>query len=293
METVLTCPVCGENQFKPYVSCKDYLVSKQDFTIEECTTCKFRLTNPRPDKGSIDRYYQSEEYVSHNDQSRGLVNSVYKVVRNYTLNTKLNLINRLNEKQGRILDVGCGTGTFLETCKAGGWQIDGIEPDSTARSAAEQKLQIAIKSGLEELADKPLFNVITLWHVLEHIPDLNDTIQQLYKLLDPAGTLVIAVPNSNSYDAQYFKEFWAAYDLPRHLHHFTYNPIKALFGKHNFQLVSTKPMVFDAYYIAMLSTRYQTGKTDYLKSLRLGFTSNSKASKSGEWSSLIYIFKKM
>lgn len=272
--------------------CKDYLVSSEKFTIDQCQTCGFRFTNPRPDKTSIGSYYKSEQYVSHNDESSGLINTAYRLVRNHTLQSKLTLINKLNGGKGQLLDVGCGTGAFLDTCKQAGWQVSGMEPDQDARAIAQKKLNADIQPSLESLSGKQPVDIITLWHVLEHIPNLNETIPQLNNLLDPKGTLLIAVPNSDSYDAQYFKEYWAAYDVPRHLHHFTPSTIEVLFKKHGLTLVDKKPMVFDAFYIAMLSTRYMTGKTDYLKSVRIGLASNNHAKQTGNSSSLIYLFQK-
>ena len=292
METVNKCPICGNNTFKPFLVCEDHLVSNQNFTIQQCQKCGFRLTNPRPGADSISSYYKSEQYVSHNDESSGLVNIVYRLVRNYTLRSKLNLINEVNKGTGRILDIGCGTGAFLESCRVGEWHVTGMEPDADARLIATKKLQADIKPGINELAGEEPFDVITLWHVLEHIPNLNETIPKLNKLLADGGTLLIAVPNSDSYDAQYFKQYWAAYDVPRHLHHFTPSSIELLFKEHDFFLADTKPMMFDAFYIAMLSTRYKTGKADYLKSVRIGLRSNKESKRTGNFSSLIYLFKK-
>jgi len=292
LETVNNCPTCGNSSFAAFLVCKDYLVSHKDFTIQQCEQCGFRLTNPRPDASSIGAYYKSDQYISHNDQSRGLINTAYRLVRNYTLRSKLNLINKLNGKEGKLLDVGCGTGAFLEICQTNNWTVAGMEPDPDARTIAQTKLQIDIKTEISELAGTGPFNIITLWHVLEHVPDLNQTISQLYNLLDQKGTLLIAVPNSASYDAEYFKEFWAAYDVPRHLYHFTPATIEPLFKKHGFNLGGTRPMVFDAFYIAMLSTKYQSGQTNYIKSIQVGLTSNTKAKQTGNSSSLIYLFNK-
>ena len=293
LETVKQCPICGNTTFDQFLVSKDYLVSEQNFAIQQCQRCSFRLTNPRPDANSIGSYYKSDQYVSHNDESSGLINTTYRLVRNYTLRSKLSLIKKLNGGHpGTILDVGCGTGAFLESCQAGGWQITGMEPDDDARAICAKKLQAEIKPDLKVLTGEQLFNIITLWHVLEHIPTLNETIPQLYKLLAEQGTLLIAVPNSDSYDARTFEQYWAAYDVPRHLHHFTPSTIEPLFKKHGFKLVGQRPMPFDAFYIAMLSTRYQTGKTDYLKSMKVGLSSNAEAKRTGNYSSLIYLFKK-
>jgi 2-polyprenyl-3-methyl-5-hydroxy-6-metoxy-1,4-benzoquinol methylase len=293
LEAVTECPICDNKEFKPYLTCNDYLVSNEKFVIQECSGCGFRLTNPRPDDKSIGNYYKSENYISHNDRSGGLINSIYRIVRNYTLGSKIRLITKLNRGEGKLLDVGCGTGSFLESCKSNGWQITGVETDATVRTLAQEKLRVQIHLNLNEVPNDEPFDIITLWHVLEHIPNLNDAVERLSMLLAPNGTLLIAVPNSNSYDANYFRECWAAYDVPRHLYHFTPPTIEKLFRKHELQLIETKPMVFDAFYIAMLSTRYQSGRTNYLKSLQAGMLSNTKARKTGNSSSLIYIVKKL
>lgn len=291
LELVESCPVCGNRVFDPFLVCEDYLVSHKEFAIQQCRQCSFRLTNPRPDSSSVGSYYKSDQYISHNDKSGGLVNSVYRLVRNYTLQSKLKLINTLNKGAGSILDVGCGTGAFLETCKVGGWTVTGMEPDLDVSALASKKLNAHVHTSLDTLVGHSQFDIITLWHVLEHIATLNEAIDQLRQLTSDKGTLLIAVPNSNSYDATYFKQYWAAYDAPRHLHHFVPSTIQTLFDKHGFVLVGKKPMMFDAFYITMLSLNYQN-KSDYLKSVKIGLKSNAEGKRTGNYSSMIYIFKK-
>ncbi|GAB3501411.1 hypothetical protein GCM10027341_28210 [Spirosoma knui] len=168
----------------------------------------------------------------------------------------------------------------------------GMEPDSDAREKAIDKLQIPVQASLEDIGDTQSYDIISLWHVLEHIADLEKAIVKLHSLLSKNGTLLIAVPNSASYDAMHFQQYWAAYDVPRHLYHFTPSTIQPLFNKYGFKLVDKKPMLFDAFYIAMLSTQYQTGKTDYVKSVQVGVQSNLKAGRSGQYSSITYLFRK-
>lgn len=292
LETIGTCPVCKGTSFSPFLSCKDYLISNKTFGIQACDQCGFRMTNPRPDKASIGQYYKSDAYISHNDSGGGgVIDTIYKSVRSFTLRSKLALINSLVKQPGHLLDVGCGTGSFLETCQAANWRVTGMEPDDDARRIAGEKLKLEIADSLNNVPANR-YDIITLWHVLEHIADLELTVAQFHNLLSDTGSLLIAVPNSDSHDAKVFGAYWAAYDVPRHLHHFTPATIKPLLEQGGFKLVDQKPMPFDAFYISMLSTRYQTGRTNYLKSVRTGLQSNMNARKTGNWSSLIYIFRK-
>lgn len=292
METLTNCPVCQQSTFKQFLNCKDHLISNETFSIQQCINCGFRFTNPRPEAKNIGQYYKSAEYISHNDEGAGVIATVYRLVRSYTLSQKQQLIKNLNGKTGTVLDVGCGTGAFLQTCQEAGWDVTGTEPDTDAGRIASQKLKTEIWSDISLLDETKRFDVITLWHVLEHITNLTEAITKLYPLLNDQGTLVIAVPNSDSYDAQYYKSDWAAYDVPRHLYHFTPSTINTLFSTHGFKVVGQKPMLFDAFYIGLLSTRYQTGKTDYLKSIQIGLQSNRQAIKTGNASSNIYLLKK-
>jgi 2-polyprenyl-3-methyl-5-hydroxy-6-metoxy-1,4-benzoquinol methylase len=290
-EVLQHCPVCEQTAFKPFLECTDYLVTKQKFIIQVCTNCDFRFTNPRPNAESLGDYYQSADYISHNDKGGGLINRIYRIVRNYTLKTKLDLINKLHPMKGKLLDVGCGTGLFLDTCKKGGWTISGIEPDAKAREVATDRLAVDITAEISQANPDPV-DIITLWHVLEHVPDLHETLTELNKRLTVGGTLLLALPNSNSSDAVHYQEHWAAYDIPRHLSHFTPKTITQLVSQFGFHLQETKPMYFDAFYIAMLSTKYQSGSTKLFESFIEGVKSNFKARQSGNYSSLIYIFKK-
>ena len=303
-ETLPTCPVCNSAETEKYLQCKDFTVSKEIFSLVNCMSCSFIFTNPRPAENEIGKYYQSAEYVSHSDTKKGLINRLYHTVRKITLGNKLQLINRLhNNKAGKLLDVGCGTGYFISHCKENNWNVTGVEVDANARKMAEERLSPSTKaqgklgegehiySWLNDVKENE-FDIITLWHVLEHVHDLNAYLEALKKLLKNSGKLIIAVPNAASFDAGHYKEYWAAYDVPRHLYHFTPDTIGRLFKKHNLKLEQTLPMKFDAYYVSMLSEKYKTGKTNYLNVLINGFRSNSKASGNGQYSSLIYVVSK-
>ncbi|QNF32675.1 class I SAM-dependent methyltransferase [Adhaeribacter swui] len=289
------CPICNKESFKNFMVVKDNSVSKESFVIVQCDNCGFKFTNPRPDEASIGQYYQSEEYISHTNKATSITNQAYKLVRTYTIKQKVDLINRLSAK-GAILDYGCGTGNFLAACKKNGWQVQGYEPSELARAQAEELLtqKILNASIALETIPKESFQVITLWHVLEHIHTLNDTFKKLVQLTKPEGKLIIAVPNADSHDAQVYRENWAAYDVPRHLYHFNQATMKRFLKKHKIELTEVIPMKFDAYYVSLLSEKYKSGNTAIVKSVLTGLKSNNHASKNAnDYSSLIYVGKKI
>jgi len=291
MELLKNCPICGSEKFDLYISGKDYFLTGESFNIVKCSVCGFRFTNPRPKAEDLGKYYESSEYISHSDSHKGLFASVYQLVRKYTLGRKLAMISRYQEK-GEILDIGCATGQFLHFMAEHGWKTTGIEPDEKTRAYAisEYGLQVYPQEQLTVFA-KSTFDVITMWHVLEHVSELNGRVEQLKNLLSPLGTLVIAVPNCESYDAKKYKDFWAGYDLPRHLYHFTKPDIKMLFEKHGFTIVNILPMKFDAFYVSLLSEKYKSGKMRWMPALWNGFWSNLKSGGKSGHSSLIYILK--
>jgi 2-polyprenyl-3-methyl-5-hydroxy-6-metoxy-1,4-benzoquinol methylase len=292
MESLQACLVCDNESFTTYLTCTDHFLSQEAFTICKCDKCGFLFTNPRPSAVELPAYYKSPEYISHSNSRKGLQNTLYQLVRKYTLGRKYKLIRHYKHK-GRILDIGCATGEFLNYFKNRQWETFGIEPDEQARKMgiSNYSLRIEDEDYLQKLPEAS-FDVITMWHVLEHVPLLNERIAQLRRLLSPNGILLIAVPNPASQDAKFYKSFWAAYDVPRHLYHFTQTTIKIIFSKHGFELVQKTPMKFDSYYVSILSQKYKNAKNGFLSGLLSGFVSNIAANRSGEYSSLIYAFRK-
>jgi 2-polyprenyl-3-methyl-5-hydroxy-6-metoxy-1,4-benzoquinol methylase len=286
------CPVCKSETFNSFLDCKDYTVSKETFSIVSCKACGFKFTNPIPELTNLGNYYKSEDYISHSNTKKGLISQLYHLVRNFTLKQKLKLVAN-HVSRGTVLDYGCGTGMFLNTCQNAGWEAYGMEPDSGARKIAEEmqirvfgdKNELLLNLGLTKL------NAITLWHVLEHVTDLPETLHFFKEQLSKEGVLIIAVPNHQSYDAQFYGKFWAAYDVPRHLYHFDKDSMERLLGSYGFKLIETKPMKFDSFYVSMLSEKYKTGSINYFKAFYRGFVSNLKARASLNNSSLIYVFK--
>ena len=286
------CPFCESENTRSYLKLKDYFLSQEDFEILECDNCKLLFTTPRPDKFVIGNYYKSEDYLSHNEHKKGLVPWIYNQVKKVNIRNKYKIACK-DFTNAKLLDFGCGVGDFLHYAQQNGCEITGCDMSEDARKYASEKLGKTIVSP-EEIFALPdsTFDVITMWHVLEHIDNLRFQTEQLHRLLKDNGRLVIAVPNYKSYDAQYYKDKWAAYDVPRHLNHFHKESLQNIFAG-SFELETIHPMKWDAYYISMMSEKY-IGKGNYfIKGILTGWKSNCKARKTGEYSSLIYVFHKI
>jgi 2-polyprenyl-3-methyl-5-hydroxy-6-metoxy-1,4-benzoquinol methylase len=286
--------VCGKSEFRNKLVVEDKSVSKESFAIVQCVGCSFQFTNPRPGVADIGRYYESDEYVSHNSGAQGVINQAYKVARFFTMRRKVALLNKIAPRKGKVLDYGCGTGHFLAACRSNGWQVAGLEPNPRAREEATHRVGQPI--GTDDLGgfSAESFDAITLWHVLEHVHSLTDTLKQLISLLKPDGVLIIAVPNVESFDAQHYRQDWAAYDVPRHLYHFSPKTMTQLLKKHKLVVRETLPLPLDAYYVSMLSEKHRAERRGGLLSvLKAGYKSNQYASEhEGQYSSLIYVAAK-
>ena len=290
LRNIEKCPVCGGESQRAFLEATDHNVSNDQFKIVECGACSFRFTNPIPTEETIGEYYKSENYVSHSGTKKGLVNRVYHIVRSRAIKQKEALASAYS-KEKTILDIGCGTGDFLGHCKSKNWRTLGLEPDQSARKIALENNDIEAK-GLNHLyeIEAKSFDVISMWHVLEHVYNLNEDIEQYKKVLKEDGTLIIAVPNCSSNDAEHYNSNWAAYDLPIHLYHFRPDNMKQLFSKHGMEVVKILPMKFDSYYISMISEKYKGG--NIVSGFWNGFRSNMAAnSKNNKYSSQIYVIK--
>ena len=299
MASIITyqqCPCCGSNNIKPQLVAKDYTVSNQSFDIWHCHNCTLRFTQNVPDETSIGAYYQSTNYVSHSDTQEGLINKLYHKVRKKTLIQKSELIfDACKVANGVLLDVGSGTGAFAQTMIEAGWKVTGLEPDDTARTVALNKfgLQLDDPKTLFDLTENT-FDAITMWHVLEHVHNLHGYLEQYQKILKPEGKLVIAVPNYTSNDATSYQEYWAAYDVPRHLYHFSPESMTKLAALKGFKIEAYNPMWYDSFYVSMLSEQYKNGKGNLPKAVINGLLSNLKASKDNKLcSSVIYVMAKV
>lgn len=290
-----SCPCCNSLNINEVMVTHDFSVTKELFSIWQCNNCTVRFTQNIPDIASITPYYKSSAYISHTDTKSGMINKVYHIVRNITLQSKKKLIlKETNLNKGSLLDVGAGTGAFINTMQHAGWQINGLEPDETASNIALQKFGLKFQqpNHIYQLPDNA-FDAITLWHVLEHVHDLSGYMQNFARLLKPEGKLFIAVPNYKSSDAEIYNKYWAAYDVPRHLYHFSAKSMNLLATKYGFVIKAYKPMWFDSFYVSMLSEKYKNGRENYLLAILNGFYSNLKTILNiKHCSSIIYVLSK-
>ena len=288
------CLVCGNDNFSEQLKLKDFSISKEDFELHRCENCQFIFTQNIPDQDTIGPYYQSEDYISHSDTKKGIINSLYHIVRGWMLKSKFNLIGRFS-KQKTLLDVGCGTGYFLNFMKNKGYEVTGVEVDEVARNFGQQKFGVKILEPkiMLEGSIEDTYDTITMWHVLEHLHDPDAYFSSYKKLLNEDGILVIAVPNCDSFDAQYYEQHWAAYDVPRHLWHFTPETIKQLGKRNGFELIEKHRLPFDAFYCSFLSEKYKGNSLFFLSGFMVGGISWLKSIFNiDKTSSLTYVFKK-
>ena len=274
---------------KSFITVKDFSVSGESFSLLLNEEYQILKTHPQPTLDKLGSYYEFEDYISHTDGKRTLFEKMYHFIKRKAIRDKVSLINSYQPLKGRILDIGAGTGDFLLEAKNQNWDILGIEPNDKAKGIAVGK-GIKFDDTIEKLESNS-FDVITMWHVLEHVPDVEHQVAELKRLLKPSGTIIIAVPNFKSFDAKHYGKFWAAYDVPIHFWHFSKTAIKMLFEKEEMKLVQVLPMKFDSFYVSLLSEKYKTGKMNYIKAFFVGLQSNWKARKNFEYSSHIYILK--
>lgn len=295
MEIISNCPVCGSAAIVPALSCKDYVASGERFELTRCNDCTFLFTNPRPDAAHIGKYYQSDRYVSHagSKEQFTFMYKVYDVVRDYSIQSKLRLIKKYHSN-GKLMDLGCGLGYFLHGAVLDKtFEAIGVDISNDAINYVKNKFGYTVhpESDLDSFAPAS-FDIITQWHVLEHVHMLNERMQQLQKILKPGGTLFIAVPNSDSWDAKHYGEYWDGYDVPRHLYHFNKKSFSLLMNNHGFSVVDIKSMPFDAPYISMRSEVHKGNSLEFVRGGAKGVISTVSAMFSGNHSSLLFIVKK-
>lgn len=295
LERLSKCPLCKSGRFLNFTEITDHAVSKENFILCKCSDCQLVFTNPRPNQKTIDPYYDFPEYFSHEDRAKSITQWIYKIIRSYNISRKIKFIECF-KKKGKLLDYGCGTGEFLKEAKKHKWKIAGVEPNEKARAQANQKLKDKVKPSIEEIKKNTEFDIITLFHVLEHIHDLRKTVKKIISHLNSTGYIIIAVPNYESWDGQKYKKHWAGWDVPRHLYHFNLTAIQSFEKEFDLELKEIEPMKFDSFYVSLLSEGYSNQKislfSKYWNSVVSGLKSNNNAKTPGHYSSNIYVFQK-
>ncbi|MEC7265539.1 MAG: class I SAM-dependent methyltransferase [Bacteroidota bacterium] len=271
-----------------FIKTKDFSVSGETFELFKDDNLDMLVTRPQPE--NLSTYYESEDYISHTDSKKSFLDRLYQSVKRVNLKNKVQLIENQLNKTKSLLDIGAGTGDFLLFAKTKGFLVVGVEPSPKARQLSTEK-GIPLLERLDEVAGQK-FDAITLWHVLEHLPNLDQQITNMVSLLNDDGVLVIAVPNFKSYDAKHYGSHWAAFDVPRHLWHFSKTSITKLFDPHGLEVIAIKPMWFDSFYVSLLSEKYKGNKIYWLSAFFIGLVSNISAIFTKEHSSLIYILKR-
>ncbi len=295
MNVNINCPVCGSSRLSHVLNAKDYTVTGETFQIFECADCSLRFTYNAPIQSLIGKYYKADAYISHTDTRKGIVNKLYHLVRRFTLKNKLNAVkSHTGLTNGKLLDIGTGTGAFLHTAKLAGWQAFGLEEDAETRQFAIDKYGVDIQpSGQLFHITAASVDVVTMWHVLEHVHQLHEYMNAISSILKPGGKAFIAVPNYTAPDAAHYGAAWAAYDVPRHLYHFSPTSMHTLVNSHGLAIEKQLAMPFDGFYVSMLSEQYKTGRQKLIPAILQGFKAFFAGMRNAtNSSSIIYVLGK-
>jgi len=292
MIEILKCPVCSSKKLTSYLETKDYFFTNEDFALAKCDSCGFVFTNPIPSVEDIGKYYETENYLSHDSTNKGIIGSIYNKVRDINLNNKYKIVSQ-HKITGSILDIGCGTGELLNYFKNKQWDSKGIEPNKSARDFASQNYDINVgdEPELGEINNKK-FDVVSMWHVLEHVYDLRERMNAIVRILKDDGVIIIALPMVDSPDSVKFEKYWAGLDVPRHLYHFSTKTFELLANNHGLNIVGKYPMKFDSFYVSWLSHKAKKNSLSFVRGVADGFISNARANKSSNYSSMIFVLKK-
>jgi 2-polyprenyl-3-methyl-5-hydroxy-6-metoxy-1,4-benzoquinol methylase len=295
LERLSKCPLCKSGRFLNFAEITDHAVSKEEFILCKCSDCQLLFTNPRPNQTSIAPYYDFPEYFSHEDKAKNLTQWVYQRVRNYNISKKVKFIQQF-KKKGKLLDFGCGTGEFLNEAKKQGWKVAGVEPNEKARGQANIKLKNKVRNSINDFKKNSTYDVISLFHVLEHIHELRKTSKKIITHLKSGGYLIIAVPNYESWDGKKYGKYWAGWDVPRHLYHFNSQAMESFKSQFDLEQITKTPMIFDSFYVSLLSEGYVEKESSlikrYWKAIKTGLKSNREAKNTGKFSSNIFVFQK-
>jgi len=208
-------------------------------------------------------HYQAEGYDPFQEVESGssLSQKLYALAKPFGLSWKRRLVSRYLPHPGSLLEIGTGTGSFLDTMHKGGWEVQGCEKDDNAARFAREKLHLDVFNGdLSDVKDlKESYDAVTFWHSLEHIHRIKENLSVVKKVIKQDGRLFIALPNPDSCDAAIYANRWVAWDAPRHLWHFKPSAMEGLLRQYGFRLIRCHAMPLDPFYNSLLSEFLHSG----------------------------------
>lgn len=291
----VTCPACGASDNTGLYKAKDHLVSGRDFMIRRCNACGMGWTTDPPSESDAGKYYVSEDYISHTDRKQTTADYLYHLARSFMLGRKKRLVTSFTGKRtGVVIDIGSGTGYFPAYMKKKGWKATGIEISEAARKYSAEKfgLEVIAPANVKALPSGTA-DCITLWHVLEHLYNPAEWIEEIFRILKHEGICIIALPNFSSADSEWFGNRWAALDVPRHLWHFTPGSLRLFAERNGFSCERIISLPLDLFYISMLSFRNQGSRMPLIRGLLTGtFLAVRSSFRKYRASSLVYVLSK-
>ncbi len=265
---------------------KDYLVTGESFKVYLDENKIIGKTFPAPKKSEMFKYYDSNQYLPHSYNNKNLITILYSVVKRQMHRKKLEWMSRQLNHNSSVLDYGCGTGDFVNYLRSKSVMAYGYDPNIKFNLDSPDYLTNNFDWGVNK------YDIIFLWHVLEHTHDPFVLLQSLKKLLKKNGKIFIAIPNFKSFDSTYYRKYWAGYDLPRHLWHFSRKSIYQIAEQNNFKIHTEKRLYLDAIYVSFLSEKYKSSRFPYLQGLIIGFISIFRSFFTKESSSFLFVFNK-
>ncbi len=264
MESV-NCNLCGCSQSSLLFTSRDY-ISREYFNVVRCNSCGLAYTNPRPSIQEIERFYGRHYYGKNNARFKGLFELLVRLFRRQRTQRLLNL-----KKSGCILDIGCGRGQMLHEFQKRGWQTFGTELAESKAQAAREEFGLNVLAAPIETCnfEGNFFDVVTLWHVLEHLPYPRETLQEINRILKEDGLLVVAVPHFDSFEARIFKEKWFHLDVPRHYYHFSLQTLTQMLAVAGFKVKSQHhfSIEYNPYGLMQSLLNQVSGQTNFLYNL--------------------------
>ena len=269
------------------IETKDYLVTHESFFVEEKEK-GISFTHPVIADEEIDKYYNTTAYLSHSS-NKTLISFFFDLFSNIMVKKKTSFMLGLGGVSA-YLDYGCGIGKLISSMNKKGVASYGYDTSSLAISVCNNK-SLNASSNLDDLPNK--YDLISFWHSLEHVSDYTKVLKKTKKMLSKNGTMVVALPNYDSFDAKFYSKFWAAYDTPRHRVHFTKKGFIKAASQLGFEVVKTKPLFLDSFYISMMSEKYKQSLFYFLKGLFIGALSNLFFFFTKQASSHTYVLKNL